>query len=117
MRLVVQRERAFRTVRLMVLRRMTLLDHTVPGRPIRRATGQAWLAELTAHAHAAHGHAPTHASRTNRRHSTPSATVTSCPSVARTPLEPPEKLAAVPAQVVGAGRAAGAAEMGGAAAA
>ena len=53
MRLVVQRERAFRTVRLMVLRRMTLLDHTVPGRPIRRATGQAWLAELTAHAHAA----------------------------------------------------------------
>lgn len=50
MRLVVQRERAFRTVRLMVLRRMTLLDHTVPGRPIRRATGQAWLAELTAHA-------------------------------------------------------------------
>ena len=40
---------------------------------------------------------------TNRRHSTPSATVTSCPSVARTPLEPPEKLAAVPAQVVGAG--------------
>ena len=109
MRLVVQRERAFRTVRLMVLRRMTLLDHTVPGRPIRRATGQAWLAELTAHAHAAH--APTHASRTNRRHHTPSATVAGYPCVASTLPEPPERLAAVRAQGVDAGRAAGAAEM------
>ena len=109
MRLVVQRERAFRMVRLMVLRRMTLLDHTVPGRPIRRATGQAWLAELTAHAHAAH--APTHASRTNRRHHTPSATVAGYPCVASTLPEPPERVAAVRAQGVDAGRAAGAAEM------
>ena len=55
--------------------------------------------------------APTHASRTNRRHHTPSATVAGYPSVASPLLEPPERLAAVRAQGVDAGRAAGAAEM------
>ena len=92
----------------MFLRRMTLLDHTVPGRPMRRTTGQA---DSPIRLHTRTPHAPTHASRTNRRHHTPSATVAGYPCVASTLPEPPERVAAVRAQGVDAGRAAGAAEM------